>query len=348
MINVLKRLAELDAMNPNVQAEGAKHASRPGTEKRPGSADQAQKTLDRKKEVKAAAEKRRSEKGVEEAAKPDFLDMDKDGNKTEPMKQAIKDKDVDEGLGYRGVGGAKRYDDDEGWGSGWKKPAPREVYGVHINGKKWKTFSDKAEADRVAAAVGKKHPDKRVLVMPSTIRESAVSECGMMGNTMPGHNHTPASINMTADSGEELTGMLRDIMKLAGVAGDAVPHDADATVDVLSPTPTLGVATSDGEDMRAMIDKLNPMDDEPKGIEYDDSDDDVDDEEEETDESYDNSPASSEPTQGYNADTHAYHPNPPGAAAGRGNMNNPRGVPTMEEVTAQLFKEYQSFLNEQS
>ena len=399
MINVLKRLAELDAMNPNVQAEGAKHASRPGTEKRPGSADHAQKTLDRKKEVKAAAEKRRSEKGVEEAAKPDFLDMDKDGNKTEPMKKAIADKgvkegfdvkdpsgkvvhttfsqgeakkkaeelsksgnkhsvsysrtshpkkDVEEGLGYRGVGGAKHYDDDEGWGSGWKKPAPREVYGVHINGKKWKTFSDKAEADRVAAAVGKKYPDKRVLVMPSTIRESAVSECGMMGNTMPGHNHTPASINMTADSGEELTGMLRDIMKLAGVAGDAVPHDADATVDVLSPTPTLGVATSDGEDMRAMIDKLNPMDDEPKGIEYDDSDDDVDDEEEETDESYDNSPASSEPKQGYNADTHAYHPNPPGAAAGRGNMNNPRGVPTMEEVTAQLFKEYQSFLNEQS
>ena len=29
--------------------------------------------------------------------KPDFLDMDKDGNKTEPMKQAIKDKKVKEG-----------------------------------------------------------------------------------------------------------------------------------------------------------------------------------------------------------------------------------------------------------
>jgi hypothetical protein len=32
--------------------------------------------------------------GVEEAkAKPDFLDMDKDGNKSEPMKKAIKDKE---------------------------------------------------------------------------------------------------------------------------------------------------------------------------------------------------------------------------------------------------------------
>ena len=31
-----------------------------------------------------------------EAAKPDFLDMDKDGNKTEPMKKAVKDKEEKE------------------------------------------------------------------------------------------------------------------------------------------------------------------------------------------------------------------------------------------------------------
>jgi hypothetical protein len=30
----------------------------------------------------------------QEAAKPDFLDMDKDGNKKEPMKKAIKDKEA--------------------------------------------------------------------------------------------------------------------------------------------------------------------------------------------------------------------------------------------------------------
>jgi hypothetical protein len=29
-------------------------------------------------------------------AKPDFLDMDKDGDKTEPMKKAIKDKEAKE------------------------------------------------------------------------------------------------------------------------------------------------------------------------------------------------------------------------------------------------------------
>ena len=42
-----------------------------------------------------------SEKNYQEAtkvaeakAKPDFLDMDKDGNKKEPMKKAIKDKEA--------------------------------------------------------------------------------------------------------------------------------------------------------------------------------------------------------------------------------------------------------------
>ena len=36
--------------------------------------------------------KLRASKGVKEAAKPDFLDMDKDGNKKEPMKKAVADK----------------------------------------------------------------------------------------------------------------------------------------------------------------------------------------------------------------------------------------------------------------
>jgi hypothetical protein len=32
------------------------------------------------------------EKGMSEAAKPDFLDLDGDGDKKEPMKKAAKDK----------------------------------------------------------------------------------------------------------------------------------------------------------------------------------------------------------------------------------------------------------------
>lgn len=361
MINVLKRLAELDAMNPNIQTEGSKHASRPGTEKRPGSADQAQKTLDRKKEVKAAAEKRRNEKNVEEGfdvkdssgkvvhtafsqgeAKKKAEELSKSGNKhsVSYSRTSHPKKDVEEGLGYRGVGGAKHYDDDEGWGSGWKKPQAREQFCVYINGKKWKTFSDKAEADRVAGAVGKKYPDKRVLVMPSTVRENAVNECGMMGMGMPSHSHTPASINMTADSGEELTGMLRDIMQLAGLSSHDGSSEMDADVAVLSPEPTIGVASTDGEDMRSIIDKLNPAsNDGDESPDYDN-----DDEEEETDESYDNTP--SDPTQqsAFDSEEYAHHENQPGAAKGRGFTSNPRAVP--EDIEAKLFAEYQSFINE--
>ena len=57
--------------------------------------------------------------GVYEGAKPDFLDMDKDGNKKEPMKKAVadkkknpfakKEKDVDEAL----KGGQKKLDVDK-------------------------------------------------------------------------------------------------------------------------------------------------------------------------------------------------------------------------------------------
>jgi hypothetical protein len=45
--------------------------------------------------AKAAA---KAGKPFEESAKPDFLDMDKDGDKKEPMKKAVKDKKVKEGF----------------------------------------------------------------------------------------------------------------------------------------------------------------------------------------------------------------------------------------------------------
>jgi hypothetical protein len=47
------------------------------------------KMVEAKKEEKPKSKK---EKKVDEAAKPDFLDMDKDGNKKEPMKKAVADK----------------------------------------------------------------------------------------------------------------------------------------------------------------------------------------------------------------------------------------------------------------
>ena len=63
MYDVLKRLKELDKNNPNVINDAVEN-----TEKMNPPVEEAKK------------------------AKPDFLDMDKDGDKKEPMKKAIKDK----------------------------------------------------------------------------------------------------------------------------------------------------------------------------------------------------------------------------------------------------------------
>ena len=43
-------------------------------------------------EAKKEDKKAKKEKKMDEAAKPDFLDMDKDGDKKEPMKKAVADK----------------------------------------------------------------------------------------------------------------------------------------------------------------------------------------------------------------------------------------------------------------
>lgn len=42
-------------------------------------------------------EGKKKDKKVKESAKPDYLDFDKDGNKKEPMKKALKDKKIKEG-----------------------------------------------------------------------------------------------------------------------------------------------------------------------------------------------------------------------------------------------------------
>jgi len=53
------------------------------------------KMVEAKKDDKKVKGKKAAEK-MDEAAKPDFLDIDKDGNKKEPMKKAAADKDGEE------------------------------------------------------------------------------------------------------------------------------------------------------------------------------------------------------------------------------------------------------------
>lgn len=55
------------------------------------------------------------DEALEEAGKPDFLDLDKDGDKKEPMKKAIKDKD------------AKKESIEEGEGKKVQLPSGKEM-----------------------------------------------------------------------------------------------------------------------------------------------------------------------------------------------------------------------------
>lgn len=167
----------------------------------------------------------------------------------------------------------------------------------------------------------------------TTLSESVeVSECGMMPPAVDKPS-MPASINMSAGSGEELGDLIKAIAALAGTAKD---HDH---VEPLSTPPAMMTTSPDGMDMRAMLDKLNPMDMDDEGEEDDE-------EEKKADEAYDNTPADPTDTNEFDAEQHAHHENPPGAAKGRGNMNNPRAVPTMEEIEQSLVAEYQKFISE--
>jgi hypothetical protein len=120
--------------------------------------------------------------------------------------------------------------------------------------------------------------------------ESAnLEECGMGMMPIGGMNapHTPASINITADSGEELSHMLRDIMTLAG-RGHAEPDADNMPVDAVAidMAPPAEIDFDGGNDdntlMRGMMDKLNAAGDEDMDGEEET--------EEGTDGSWDNSP----------------------------------------------------------
>jgi hypothetical protein len=79
--------------------DALKHVKNPTKGEKDGRLKEAlkggQKKLDTDKDGKLEKSdfaKLRAGKNVKEAAKPDFLDMDKDGNKKEPMKKAVADK----------------------------------------------------------------------------------------------------------------------------------------------------------------------------------------------------------------------------------------------------------------
>jgi hypothetical protein len=158
---------------------------------------------------------------------------------------------------------------------------------------------------------------------------SGLNECGMspMGSPSP----TPASISMTAASGPELSGMLKDIMSLAGMHKVEPSHlGVEPAPMKLTPEPVkaVGPAASDGEVMRGLADKLNL---------------DKDDKEIKADEAWDNTPEDPKTPPEFDANEFSNNENPPGAGKGRRTMQPNAQV---EDIAEQLFAEYQNFLAE--
>jgi hypothetical protein len=192
-------------------------------------------------------------------------------------------------------------------------------------------------------------PQKTVSV---AIKENTqVEECGMMPMSSMEKPSTPASINMTAGSGEELSSMIKAIATLAGTAKGGE--------EVVTGTPTAS------DSMRSVIDKLNPMDDQPEekvdeilpalasggaavgraamsglrtaGKMFGSDD--------EKKEAYDNTPTDPTDSNEFDAEQHAHHENPAGADR-KGNANNPRAYDTNESTESRLMAEYQRFISE--
>ena len=169
----------------------------------------------------------------------------------------------------------------------------------------------------------------------SKINENAetVQECGPI-SPMPAASRGPASINMSAGSGEELSGLIRDIMSLAGV-GKESPH-SDKSIEV---TPANAIEPD--SDMLAnikMIDSMNspndiqPIDDDDKPFEEMD------------DRYYDNSPE--EEIEPYDYGDKQVDPKPQGLPQRQG--DNPY-KPTKESIDAlaqKLLAEFHSTINQ--
>ena len=195
--------------------------------------------------------------------------------------------------------------------------------------------------------------------LPNHLEENAVAECGMepmglMGG-MPSMEQnkpqTPASINMTAGSGDELANMLATIMQLAGVkqvGADDLGVEPQPAVVTAEPAMGVGPAVGDRDDMRSVLDKLNPMDgDDEKGDSElgafqqdsgEEGDDEEGDDEEETDEGeYNNSPASAEPKKPFNSNEFANQENQPGQG-NRMDGNMPKA--TMEQTLMAAYKQF--------
>ena len=199
---------------------------------------------------------------------------------------------------------------------------------------------------------------------PNIIKENLqVEECGMMPGMVPEMGmdlapekpSMPASINMSAGSGDELSNMLATIMQLAG---QNKPVSASPPLDNTPPAPGVLEPANGGspaDTMRSVIDKLNPMDDNGEddvnkahGDLDNDGDHDMDDhdmEKKEPVDEYDNTPSDPTDKDEFDANQHAHQENQPGQGD-RMDGTSPKAYADMNEAVTDLFAQYKRFVSE--
>jgi len=293
MIDVLKRLAELDSANPNVIREGQ-------------SSPELQQLMAMQQKYRGTPYQQQVDKRV---ASQQWRDANGKGAPVDSSGRPIPVLSPEE----------------------FEKKNPdflkKGTAPAASANKNWLVTPDEARASQ--------DEEKRL----AALKESAeLAECGMMPMPgMGGQSHTPASISMTANSGPELSGMLADIMKLAGVhqvepAHLGIEPEHNHGAEVISSEPIELDGGDETEIMRSMMDRMNGEMD--GGNEMGD---------EETDEGmYDNSPNSPEPEQAFSANQYAHQENQPGQGD-RMDGNMPKAHATMEE---KLIADWKQFMTE--
>jgi len=161
-----------------------------------------------------------------------------------------------------------------------------------------------------------------------------INECGIPTAMAP---HTPASINITAGSGSELTGMLKDIMNLAGVHQVTPQH---MPIDVLA-APSAAPAHADaGPDMATLIKAVG----EPEA-----DTDSMNDHEEETDEGSgekeENRPWDSSPHEKIRQDGVRKFGDQ-NSGSGKGRIGTQPNAHTTESIAERLYADYRAFVAE--
>lgn len=175
---------------------------------------------------------------------------------------------------------------------------------------------------------------------PNIVKEAKVEECGITsGMSQP---HTPATINITADSGEELTGMLKDIMSLSGmkqVSPADLGHEHEPSV--MTGEPGVSIANPDVQqlDMKGMIAKMDAL-----NTPSNDSDLDSDNDETELKKADETVNSLSSPEMVPVPPGTQDPAGTPGAADGRNLKNHPVASP--EATYESLMSEYRKFISE--